>query len=202
MITYDITRGDRFRLAGIGFEGNKYFSNGLLSRRLLLQPASFASSGRYSQQLLRGDTDSIRGVYLSNGFRDCQVTSTVDDRYNDKKNNLFVSFHIVEGTQSRIADLKIDGNHAISTDQLLGVTGSTKGEPYSEAGVASDRNNILALYYNEGFPEAAFHEEVTRHHVRPRSASSITLRKGSRLTSPRCSSPVTRTREEESSAAR
>jgi outer membrane protein assembly complex protein YaeT len=160
VIHYDVTRGDRFRLAGIGFDGNKYFSNGLLSRRLLLQPASFASSGRFSQQLLRGDTDSIRGVYLSNGFRDCQVTSTIDDHYRGKKNNLFVSFHVVEGAQTRIADLQIVGNHTIAKDQLLGVTGSTKGEPYSEAGVASDRNNILALYYNEGFPEAAFHEEV------------------------------------------
>jgi outer membrane protein insertion porin family len=160
VIHYDVTRGDRFRLAGIGFSGNKYFSNGLLSRRLLLQPASFASSGRFSQQLLRGDTDSIRGVYLSNGFRDCQVTSTIDDHYRGKKNNLFVSFHVVEGAQTRIADLQIVGNHAIPKDQLLGVTGSTKGEPYSESGVASDRNNILALYYNEGFPEAAFHEEV------------------------------------------
>jgi len=160
VIHYNITRGDRFRLAGIGFDGNKYFNNELLSRRLLLQTASFASSGRFSQQLLRGDTDSIRGVYLSNGFRDCQVTSTVDDHYRGKKNNLFVSFHVVEGAQTRIVDLRIDGNHAISTDELVGVTGSTKGEPYSDSGVASDRNNILALYYNEGFPEAAFHEEV------------------------------------------
>jgi outer membrane protein insertion porin family len=160
VIHYDITRGDHFRLAGIGFDGNKYFSNGLLSRRLLLQTASFASSGRFSQQLLRGDADSIRGVYLSNGFRDCQVTSTVDDHYRGKKNNLYVSFHAVEGAQTRITDLHIDGNRAISTDELLGVTGSTKGEPYSESGVASDRNNILALYYNEGFPEAAFREEV------------------------------------------
>ncbi len=160
VIHYDISRGDRFRLAGIGFQGNKYFGNELLSRRLLLQTASFASSGRFSQQLLRGDQDSIRGVYLSNGFLDCQVTSTVDDQFRGKKNNLFVSFHIVEGPQSRILDLKIDGNHAISTDELLNVTGSTKGEPYSEAGVASDRNNILALYYNEGFPEAGFREEV------------------------------------------
>ncbi len=160
VIHYDITRGEHFRLAGIGFDGNKYFGNDLLSRRLLLQTASFASSGRFSQLLLRGDTDSIRGVYLSNGFRDCQVTSTVDDQYRGKKNNLFVSFHVVEGAQTRITDLKIDGNHAISTDELLGVTGSTKGEPYSDSGVASDRNNILALYYNEGFPEAGFHEDV------------------------------------------
>ncbi len=160
VIHYDISRGDRFRLAGVSFDGNKYFSSDLLSRRLLLQPASFASSGRFSQQLLRADIDSIRGVYLSNGFRDAQVTSALDDRYRDKKNNLFVAFHVVEGAQTRITGLQIDGNRAIATDELLGVTGSTKGEPYSESGVSSDRNNILALYYNEGFPEAGFREEV------------------------------------------
>ncbi len=82
-------------------------------RRLQLQTASFESSGRFSQQLLRADTDSIRGLYLSNGFRDVQVTSTVEDNYRGKKNNLFVSFHIVEGVQTRVADLRIDGNQAI-----------------------------------------------------------------------------------------
>jgi len=161
LISYDITRGDRFRLAGVSFDGNKYFGSGLLARRLQLQTASFASSGRFSQQLLRGDSDSIRALYLSNGFRDAQVTSEVDDRHNDKKNNLFVAFHIVEGPQTLIGGLQIDGNHAISTASLLNVTGSTKGEPYSESGVASDRNNILALYYNEGFPQASFREEVS-----------------------------------------
>jgi outer membrane protein insertion porin family len=160
VISYDIVRGDKFRLAGVAFDGNKYFETELLSRRLELQPASFASSGRFSQQLLRADTDSIRGVYLSNGFRDVQVSSTVDDRYNDKKDNLLVSFHIVEGAQTLVSNLQIEGNHAIGTDTLLNVAGSTPGEPYSESSVASDRNNILALYYNEGFPSAAFHEET------------------------------------------
>jgi outer membrane protein insertion porin family len=160
VIVYDISRGDRFRLAGVGFDGNKYFSTQLLSGRLQLQPASFASNGRFSQQLVRADADSIRGLYLSNGFRDAQVTSTVDENYKGKKGNLLVSFHIVEGPQTRVSELHIDGNHSVSTDALLAVIGSTRGQPYSEADVASDRNNILAMYYNEGFPEAHFQEEV------------------------------------------
>ena len=44
VISYEITRGDRFRLAAISFDGNKYFSRDLLSGRLQLQTASFASS--------------------------------------------------------------------------------------------------------------------------------------------------------------
>ena len=161
VISYEVNRGDRFRLAGISFTGNKYFSNELLARQLQLQTASFQSSGRFSQQLLRNDVDSIRAMYLSNGFRDVQVTSDIDDTHRGKKNNLFVTFHLVEGTQSRVADLKFDGNQALSTADLLAVTGSTPGQPFSESAIASDRNNILAMYYNDGFPGARFDEEIT-----------------------------------------
>ncbi len=51
------------------FTGNKYFGKDLLDGRLSLQPASFALSGRFSQSLVRDDVNSIRALYLSNGFR-------------------------------------------------------------------------------------------------------------------------------------
>lgn len=161
VITYQITRGDRYRLAGVAFDGNKYFAPSLLAARLKLQPASFASNGRFSQQMMRDDADSIRALYLSNGFQDAKVSADVDDRYRGKRNNLFVTFHIAEGQQTRIASLTIDGNHAISTAALLSVAGSTPGQPYSQSGVASDRENILALYFNEGFPDASMGDQVT-----------------------------------------
>ena len=160
VIAYNVDRGEHFRLAGIKFDGNKYFESSLLARRLQLEPASFAFRGRFSQQLLKGDTDSIRAVYVANGFRDAQVTSAVDDHYHNKKDNLFVTFRITEGEQSKIASLQIDGNQALKTADLMNVSGSTPGQPYSDASVASDRNNILALYYNNGYPDAQFHEEL------------------------------------------
>src|SRR5580658_2399958 len=161
VIGYDISRGDRLRLAGVKFAGNKYFSTDLLTGRLQIQTASFASSGRFSQQLLRADIDSIRALYISNGFRDVQVSTQTDDNYHGKKGNLFITFNTVEGPQTRVASLEIEGNKAIATDALLAVVGSTPGQPYSTEDVASDRNNILALYYDDGFPKARFQEEVS-----------------------------------------
>jgi outer membrane protein insertion porin family len=156
LISYEVTRGDRSRLAGISFHGNKYFSKELLEGRLGLQPASFASSGRFSQTLVRDDGDSIRGLYLSNGFLDVKVTSTVDTDYQGKKQNLFVTFQIVEGPQTLVENLQVEGVHAVGKDAVLNAVGSSPGQPYSAAAVASDRNNILAMYYNDGFPEARF----------------------------------------------
>ncbi len=161
VISYEISRGDRFRLAGVAFRGNKYFSKDLLEGRLSLQPASFASKGRFSQSLVRDDGESIRALYLSNGFLDAKVTSTVDDNYKGKKNNLFVTYQIVEGPQTLVQDMKIEGYHALSLETLRNVVGSSPGQPYSAASVASDRNNILATYYNEGFPEARLDDTVT-----------------------------------------
>jgi outer membrane protein insertion porin family len=160
VINYTITRGDRFRLAGVGFTGNKYFGKDLLAGRLALQPASFAFSGRFSQSLVRDDAESIRALYLANGFTDAKVATTIDDNYQGKKGNLFVTFQIVEGPQTLVKELRIEGNHALILDTLLAVVGSSPGQPYSIASVSSDRNNILAMYYNEGFPEARFDDSI------------------------------------------
>jgi outer membrane protein assembly complex protein YaeT len=161
VISYNVAPGDHYRLAGVGFSGNKYFSRSLLASRLALQPASFASNGKFSQSLVRSDTDSIKNLYLSNGFLQVQVTAETNDHYRDKKNDLYVTFHVEEGAQTRVETLTLDGNHDLSQETLLNVIGSSPGQPYSAAGVASDRNNILAMYYNEGYPEAHFEEQVT-----------------------------------------
>jgi outer membrane protein insertion porin family len=181
VVRFDISRGDRFRVAGVKFDGNKYFSDPLLSVRLLIQTAAFASSGRFSQQLVRGDADSIRALYTSNGFKDAQVTPEVNGNYLGKKGSLFVTFHIVEEEQTRVASLDIEGNQALSKEALLAVTGSTPGQPYSEADIASDRNNILATYFNEGYPEARFNSEVVNGDAPNRVRLIYRITEGTRI---------------------
>ncbi len=156
VITYTVDRGPRRRLVGVAFEGNKYFSDDLLNGRLRLLPAAFLSRGRFSQRLMQDDATSIRDLYGANGFRDAAVRSELLEDFQGKKGDLFVRFHIVEGQQTRVAELKLEGNHTLSDDVLLAAIGSTPGQPYSEYNVSGDRDNILALYYNEGFPEARF----------------------------------------------
>jgi outer membrane protein insertion porin family len=181
LISYEVTRGDRSRLVGIAFHGNKYFSKELLDGRLSLQPASFASSGRFSQTLVRDDTDSVRGLYLSNGFLDVKVTSSVDNNYQGKKQDLFVTFQIVEGPQTLVEALQVDGVHAMSKDAVLNVVGSSPGQPYSAAAVASDRNNILAMYYNDGFPEAHFDDTAVPGSAPYRIKLTYKITEGTRI---------------------
>ncbi len=156
IIRYDVVRGPRRRLVGVAVDSNRYFSNDLLLAHLSIRPAAFDSPGRFSQRLLDNDASSITTMYVANGFRDVKVRPELIEDYRGKEGDLFVRFRIEEGIQTLVGELKIEGNHALSDDVLAGVIGSTPGQPYSDFSVSGDRDNILTLYYNEGFPEARF----------------------------------------------
>jgi len=155
-ITYTVERGDKHKLIGIEISGNKYFDKELLESRLQIFQGAFGTPGRFSRRLVDADAQSMESLYQANGFLDAKVTPDVKDNYKGKEGDLFISFTVQEGKQTRVASLAIDGNHAFKEEELLGVVGSTPGQPYSEFGVTADRDNILALYFNEGFPEASF----------------------------------------------
>jgi outer membrane protein assembly complex protein YaeT len=160
IVTYRVERSDLHHMLGIAIEGNKYFNTELLLSRLQIQPAAYATRGRFSRRLLQRDVDAMRDLYLANGFLQAKVHADALDNYRGKEGDLFVKFKVEEGPQTRVASLKIEGNHAFTDEELLGVVGSTPGQPFSDFNVASDRDNILAMYFNEGFPEARFVSSV------------------------------------------
>jgi outer membrane protein assembly complex protein YaeT len=154
LITYKVERGVRHKLIGIEIAGNKYFDEELLRSQLSVYQGALGSHGKFSRRLLEADRTSLEGLYRTNGFLDAKVEADIRDNYRGKDGDLYVKFAVSEGVQTRVASLTIDGNRVFSEDELQGVVGSLPGQPYSEASVGSDRANILALYFNEGYPEA------------------------------------------------
>lgn len=170
LITYHIERGERHKLVGIEITGNHYFSTELLRSRLQVYGAAFGSRGKFSRRLIDSDAQSMRALYDANGFLDAKVEDRTQDNYKDKKGDIFVKFDITEGPQTRVASIALQGIHAFTEDELLGVIGSTPGQPYSDFNVSTDRDNILAMYFNEGFPDASFSATATG--VTPETANS------------------------------
>lgn len=156
VITYAIDRGPHQRMAGVSFDGQQYFHPSQLQTQLNIQPAAFDSPGRFSRRLLEADLTALKNLYSANGFLDVAVTSDIDRDYRGKKDDLFVHFHIKEGPQTLVDTLSVEGSKAISKQTILSKIASSAGEPYSDFNVVSDRDNILALYYNEGFPDVQF----------------------------------------------
>ena len=175
VITYTIERGDRHKLIGIELTGNHYFDKELLFGRLLIYKASFGSRGKFSRRLLEADRQSMENLYRSNGFAAATVAAQVLDNYQQKEGDLLIRFVINEGVQTRVAELLIQGNQAFGQEELLGVIASSPGQPYSDANVGSDRANILAKYFNVGFPQATFESTVEPMTPPPVASPSTTL---------------------------
>ncbi len=155
-ITYKVDRGDRHKLLDVEFQGNSYFSTSILRSRLNILASSWATRPRFSRRLMENDALSMKNLYVANGFLSAKVEGKVLDDYEGHKGDLIIKFSIEEGKQTLVSSLKIEGTKSISEATIMSVVGSSTGQPFSDINVASDRDNILALYFNEGFPNAAF----------------------------------------------
>jgi outer membrane protein insertion porin family len=156
VITYTVQRGSRHQLSRIELNGNRYFSTDLLKSRLTISTVSLFTRPRFSRRLMDADALSMKNLYISNGFLSAKVDGQVEETNGKKGGDLNVHFNIEEGKQTLVSSLQVEGMHALSEDQIRGYLGSLPGQPFSDINVSSDRDNILALYYNQGFPEAAF----------------------------------------------
>ena len=127
---------------------------------MYLRAASFLQfpHGRYSENLLSRDEDSIRNLYQSNGYRDVKVTHRIDDRTlpGRKTGSVTVYINIVEGPRYLVGKLTVTGIESIDRAKILSQLSSVENQPFSEYNVALDREAILNRYFEKGFANATF----------------------------------------------
>lgn len=157
-VTYRVARGARFKFVHLGIQGNRYFDRATILERLYIQPAEFPRFpyGRFNDVYLRQDVQAIQSLYAANGFRDVKVSSRIDENYHGVKHHLAVSLLIEEGPQWFVSALSLDGVATGDIGALSRMLASVEGQPYSEASVAEDRENLLNYYYDRGYLSATF----------------------------------------------
>lgn len=157
-IDYLINTGSRHNLVYIQIDGNHYFSAETLRERMFLRSARFLQfpHGRYSENLIRRDEDSIRNLYLANGFRDVKVAHRNQDNYLGRPGQLAVFIQIDEGPQYLIDHVQVTGIESLDGRSVTAALSCSPGQPFSEFSVAVDRDAILARYFEKGFANATF----------------------------------------------
>lgn len=156
-IVYKIDRGDRQKLVRLEIRGNSFFDTATIRERMMVLPSSLQfRRGRYSESLLERDLSSITDLYRTNGFRDAKVTQKIERDYRGKRGDVAVFVDIEEGDQWFVAALELAGLEKEEEQTIRSMLQSSPGQSFSEANVASDRDNILSYFYNGGYPNAAF----------------------------------------------
>jgi outer membrane protein assembly complex protein YaeT len=154
-VLYSVERGSRHKLAVVQVAGNKYFDQETLLTRMQVQAAGkLLSHGRYSQALLNRDLEGLKELYRANGFQQISIKSQQEDNYQGHDDELAVVVQVEEGPQTLVGTLHLAGNDTLPEDRLRAQLSTVEGQPYSEYNVALDREAIVNLYLNEGFPEA------------------------------------------------
>ena len=161
-VVYTIDRGPHYKLIGLEFAGNSYFSRETIRERMAITPATKIRyrNGRFSEAMLNGDVASIRDLYLSNGFRDVRITPRVTEHGQGSERTLEVLVTIDEGDQWRVGEFTLEGVSEAHLEQVRGLFSSDEGQPFSEANVALDRDQVLNYYYNRGYPNTQLDWDV------------------------------------------
>ncbi len=152
-IVYTIQRGEQRRLRSIEITGNKLFHSDELKERMGTQASSMLlPHGHYSQAILANDLESIKNLYLSNGYQSVKVTSEVRDDDNAARGDMKIVVKVDEGSLVRVGKLDIKGTSAVSEDVVRDMINTHAGQPFSEATVADDREVVMNYYFDRGFP--------------------------------------------------
>ncbi|MDR3764586.1 MAG: POTRA domain-containing protein [Acidobacteriota bacterium] len=150
-IVYAIQAGRQRHLRAVAIDGNHRFESATLRERMSTQVASaLVPYGHYSQALISSDLDSIKSLYLSNGYPDVKVASEVQD---DGAEDMKVLIHVNEGPLVLVSKLALRGAQKIGEEELRGLINTRAGQPFSEATINDDREALLNHYFNRGFPQ-------------------------------------------------
>lgn len=182
-IIYVIDAGPLHKLAWVEITGNKNFlDTAKLLSYLQIQPARrFLSHGRYSEALLKADVTTLEGLYRSNGFRQVQIKTNVDDNYQGTPNRLAVHIAIEEGPRTQVGRVRLVGNEMVKASELPELS-AQPGQPYSEQDLASDRERILSYYFDHGFPNASLEISTASSPGEPnREDVTYTIQEGARF---------------------
>ena len=153
VVVYRVDRGTKSRLRAVEIEGNQYFGRATISERLQIDEGRMeASSGRYTQALFDEDMQSIRALYLSNGFLEARAEGALID----SPGGLTVRIDIDEGPQTFVSRLVLSGLADSPVDMESFEFSAAQGQPFSEANVLSDRQRILTEFYDAGYRNVEF----------------------------------------------
>jgi outer membrane protein assembly factor BamA len=149
LLVYAIDKGKRHKIEDISFHGNRHFRDDQLRSGLAIKKTHTWTRGAISQKLLQKSVNNLEARYRQDGYEQIKVTSQVTDH----EPQIDVIFNIVEGPQTLVAEVHVQGNDNVPLDQLTQPHGFElrPGQPFSSNRVSNDRSRITATYLDRGF---------------------------------------------------
>ncbi|HVG29396.1 MAG TPA: POTRA domain-containing protein [Pyrinomonadaceae bacterium] len=175
-ITYEVSRGRRFRLTDIRIEGTRELAvedvaDDLKSQtKNVLEFIPFLGFGHgfTSEEALARDADTIRGRMRELGYRKAVVEVRQGVALNSE--DLVITFAVTEGPLTRVAGVEVRGNQIYEAKKLLdepcdaaklrGDPCIVVGAPYARSLARADAGRIRDLYARNGYVDSEVNASV------------------------------------------
>lgn len=160
-VQYTVDKGTKHKVMAVNIKGNKYFDTDTIQERLSVKKADlYQRAGRFSQALVKADSDAIQALYRANGFSEAKVTGTAKDVDKNSKGQALkvaeinVTYTIEEGSQQKFGVVKVSGVDPSRQKTVQGMLQAEKGQPFSLLTLSGDRDSVLSFYVSHGFDQA------------------------------------------------
>jgi len=177
IITFNVTRGQQYRVAQVTVTGNTAVP------LADLQPGLRLREGQpFSQASLDSEAGAIEDVYRRSGFGAARADPEI--RQQPAPSGpvpVVVAITVREGVRTMVGSVKVTGNASIPEPKLLEGLRLQPGRPYVIASLAADREAIRARYLNAGYENATVDPRPDLSRDRTQASVVYTVREGPRI---------------------
>ncbi len=176
-IVFTVRRGPLYRVSAVELPASAALSPAEMRALMKVSPGQ-----PFVQARLDADVAAIATEYHRRGFVGATVVHkdtlhaspapVVNERLIDS------TIEIAEGPRMVVGEVSIRGNAALSTTRLERLIEAKTGQPFSEATVEIDRQQLFLEYLNRGYRMARVEYEVIPNADRTRASVVYTIQEG------------------------
>ena len=182
--TFDVSPGPRYRLTEVGFSGNQKIDEDALQGAIVTAPRGgirgflqtlFRRPSGVTAEQLSDDQDSLETFYRFEGFSEATVGDPIVTTRAD--GTMTVEFPIVEGPQTLVSQVVVEGNDQILTDDLPRPR-LRAGEPLNPQTLHDDVVALQTRYANRGYVEVQVISRVATSDDKTSAAVTYVIAEG------------------------
>ena len=158
-VTLAIDEGDQYRVSKMEITGNQSIPKEEILKSVLTRESGGWNSGIYVAKTLDEDINTIRSLYLKEGFSQTRVDRqvkvlSVPDSAGKKRKQVELLLVIDEGIQTRVDQVQFKGLSVLSHEVAIGLISLTPGQPFRGYMIENDEVRLRQRISESGYPKS------------------------------------------------
>ncbi len=153
IVSFTVTKGDRYAVGKVAVEGTKAISSQTARGVVQTSKPGLFTMGRLVEEDLAADAGAILGLYHARGFHGAKVPPpAVTPGFHPF--TLDVDFRVTSGIRYAVGSRSFTGNARLTDTELRKGLVTETGRPFTEEGLNADVATLGGRYQERGFPDA------------------------------------------------